>query len=117
MSTEFLTATEVDATLELIVRKQLAIKELQEEVDTLKNYFRDEERLPAGTTFTSGKFFVKVTENKRIDDKLAQTVLGFGYHKVTKEVVDTKKARALLSESDLAKIEKRYENKVEVGML
>lgn len=116
--TEFLSASEVDATLELIVRKQQAIKELQEQIDTLKGYFRDEERLPAGTTLTSGKFYVKVTENKRIDDKLARQELSTSeYDLASKKVIDTKLARHLFGDVRVAKMEKRYENKVEVGML
>lgn len=116
--TEFLTTTETDSALEAIVRKQQQIKELQEEVDVLKGYFRDEDRLPAGTLFASGKFYVKVTANERIDDSLAKTELdAFKYNTVAKRVIDTKKARALLSPEELGKIVKRYENKVEVGML
>lgn len=113
--TETVSVTEYDVA-EAIVRKQLEIKRLTEEVDSLKDYFRE------GRTHDLEKdgrptFLVRVTANTRLDDKLAQAHLSPSeYIDVSKRVLDTAAARATLTANDLAAITKTYGNKVEVTL-
>ena len=58
---------------------------------------------------------VKVTPNKRLDDKLAREVLDEDtYNNLSKQVLDTAKARAFLNNEQIEKITKVYDNKIEV---
>lgn len=101
-----------------IVRAQLEIEKLTAQVNSLKDtYFRE----GSSTVLTrEGRpdIEVKVTSNKRIDDKLAKENLGANtYAAVSKTVIDTAKARAFLDAEELAAITKTYDNKVEVKLV
>lgn len=115
---EFLSEDEEQRVLERYVRNSLAIKELEQEQEVLKQFFKDRPNVyPAGTHTERGKFYVKVSSNSRIDDKLANQNLDYRtYNSVTRKTVDPKLARARLSEVDLAKITKVYENRIEIGL-
>ena len=115
---ETLTTAEEEAVLELIVRNQLKIKELTEQNDTLKAYYKQSDTAyPAGTYREVGKFYVRVSENTRIDDTLAKSVLKPSvYERVSKRVIDTKRAAAILDEESKQKIRKVFDNKIEVGL-
>lgn len=108
------TALDLYNVAEQIAIKQSLISDLEAEVSELKSFFRD------GKTQRydrEGKvsITVKVTPNKRIDDRLAREALGpETYDAVSKKTIDTAKARALLSDAELESITKVYDNKVEV---
>lgn len=113
-----LTASELEAAMEQFVRNQLAIKELEERQDAIKGFFKGNPAFEAGTTVTSGKFYVRVSSNQRIDDALAKRVLtSVQYKNVSKTVVDPVKARKLLAASTVEKITKVYENRIEIGLV
>lgn len=99
-----------------IVRLQLEIAERQEELDTLKGYFRNTQSKDV-TSEDGPAIIVKVSPNTRIDDNLARKALDPDtYATVSKTVIDTAKARAFLDDQSLAKITKIYDNKVEVKL-
>lgn len=110
--------TEEEQVIEILVRNQLEIKRLQEENDKLKSFFKgNEAAYPVGRREV-GKFYIQVTENKRVDDKLAQSALLPGdYRAVTKQVIDTATAKRVLTEDQYASIQKKYDNKIEVGLI
>ena len=116
--TENLTQTEEEIALERIVRNQLAIKELEAENEQLKQFFKDRpEAYPAGSALERGKFYIKITKSTRIDDKLAREHLPWAkYTRVSKQVVDTTAARRILSDAELEKITKTYDNRIEIGL-
>jgi hypothetical protein len=101
---------------EQIVRAQLQRDALDEQIASLKAEFRDgqsEDLEKDGRP----KIIVKVTPNSRIDDRLAREHLDEElYFNLSKRSIDTAKARAFLTNEDLAKITKHYENKVEVKL-
>lgn len=117
--TDKLEQSEEQAVLERIVRAQLLKKQLEEEIELLKGYFKERpEAYPAGATITRGKFYVKVSENGRIDDTLAREVLGLsGYRQVAKLTVDPKLARRRLSGEQIEQITKKFANRLEVGLV
>lgn len=119
MSEEILSEDEETNVLERIVRNQLKIKELQEENDLLKTYYRQSpDGFPAGTRRQVGKFYVQVSSNTRLDDGLAKKELADNlYANVSKTVLDTTKAKRVLTEETLAKITKVFDNKIEVGLV
>lgn len=110
--------SEEQAVLERIVRAQLLKKQIEEEIELLKGYFKERpEVYPAGATITRGKFYVKVSENRRIDDALARKLLsGPAYRRIMKTVVDPKLARRYLAPEDVQKITKKFANRLEVGL-
>jgi len=116
--TDNLTQTEEEIALERIVRNQLAIKELEAENEQLKQFFKDRpEQYPAGAALERGKFYIKITKSTRIDDKLARDNLSAArYRSVSKMTVDTTAARRYLNETELAKITKTYDNRIEIGL-
>jgi len=116
--TESLSQDEEAAILERYTRNALAIKELEEEQERLKQFFKDRpDSYPAGTHVERGKFYIKVSANTRIDQKLADNVLDLRtLNRVTKKVIDPKLARRLLPDDVLNKITKRYENRIEIGL-
>lgn len=99
-----------------IVRAQLTIDALNEEVAELKAVLRNTKS--ADYERENGpKIIVKVTPNTRIDDGLARKALDEDtYNTVSKQTIDTAKARAFLNDEQLAKITKTYDNKVEVRL-
>lgn len=100
---------------EAIVRKQLEIKELTEQVNGLKSFFRQQEESVTLTREGRPDLFVQVTPNARLDSSLAETYLDLEtWRKVSKEVLDTALARRILSPEELAKITKTFEPKIEV---
>lgn len=112
-----LTQTEEEQVAERIVRNQLAIKELEEENATLKQYFKSNEAYPAGVTKEVGKFYIKVTANARVDDALARANLGLAtYKRLSKTVIDGPMAKKILAPDQYAKIQKVYDNKIEIGL-
>lgn len=113
-----LTQSEEEQVLERIVRNQIQIKELEAENATLKGFFKQSpEGYPAGSRKTVGKFYIQVSENKRIDDALAQKVLTpVQYRGVSKTVINVTLAKAILAPPMLEKITKKFENKIEIGL-
>lgn len=116
---ESITLTEEEQALELIVRNQLKIAELEEENRTLKAFFKERDSAyPAGSKKEVGKFYIKVSTNQRVDDALAKLHLdGRTYQRLTKTVIDSVKAKRALTPEQYAKIQKTYDNKIEVGLL
>lgn len=110
--------SEEEQVLELITRNQLEIKRLQEENDQLKGFFKgNSNAYPVGRKEV-GKFYIQVSENRRVDDKLARETLDSEvYERVSKQVVDTAKAKRFLTEEQYASIQKVYDNKIEVGLV
>jgi hypothetical protein len=116
--TETLTQTEEEQVAERIVRNQLAIKELEEENTLLKQYFKGSDAYPAGETKEVGKFYIKVTKNTRVDDGLARASLPASeYNRLSKQVIDGTLAKKVLSAERYAKIQKVYDNKIEIGLI
>lgn len=102
---------------EQIVRAQLQRDALDEQIASLKSHFRDSK---TAELEREGRptISIRVTPNKRIDDKLAQERLSAeDYNTVSKRTIDTAKARAFLSDEQIASIEKVYDNKVEVKLV
>ena len=100
-----------------IAAKQNLISQLQAEVDELKDMLRDTETQVYVDETNMGRppLVVKVTPNKRLDDKLAREVLDEDtYNNLSKQVLDTAKARAFLNNEQIEKITKVYDNKIEV---
>jgi len=104
---------------ERIVRNKLRIAELTAENVTLGGYFKqDDPNVKVLTRDGKASIQVRVSPNSRIDDGLARKVLDPKvYEDVSKLTVDTAKARALLSDAELAQIVKVYDNKIEVSLL
>lgn len=92
------------------------IKELTERAAALKSYFKD------GTRFTPGKYDmgpveIVVSTNQRISQKKAESVLNQRrLIAISTPKVDTRKARAILSEAELAAIMDQYDHKIEVRL-
>ena len=111
MAEEQLTPAELEQTLDRIARLELDAKLKQEEAGMLKDYLRGFE--PG--TYKYGKYVLKISSNKRLDDKLAQKVLDADLYKmVSKTTLDTAMARVTLGDEVLESITKVYDNKVEV---
>lgn len=115
--TDTLDTSEEAQILELVVRKQLEIEQLQEEVATLKAYFKERgDQYPVGSK-NIGKFYLKVTTNRRVDDTLARTQLSATvYNRLTKKVIDSTLAKKSLTDEQYNKIVKTYENRIEIGL-
>lgn len=113
---EMPTPAEEEGLLEAIVRKELMIKELQEEVSTLKSFYKSNpEAYPAGTVREVGRFTIRITESTRVDTDLANQKLPVRRRAgIFKQVIDSAKAKAYLTPEEYASIQKHYENKVEV---
>lgn len=118
MSDGVITLTEEEEALELIVRNQLKIKELEEQNAVLKGFFKErKEAYPAGSKKEVGKFYIKVSTNMRVDDALAKLHLpAQKYNRLTKTVIDPVKAKKALTPAEYAKVQKVYDNKIEVGL-
>ena len=100
-----------------IAVRQEKIAALQAEVDELKDMLRDTETQAYVDETNMGRppLVVKVSPNKRMDDKLAREVLDEDtYNNLSKQVLDTAKARAFLNNEQIEKITKVYDNKIEV---
>lgn len=106
------------AAMEGIVRRQLEMNRLAEEIEMLKGYFKERpENYPAGSVIERGEFVLKVTSNARVDDALAKKVLDPEvYDTISKKTVDTAKARAFLTPEALDKITKKYDNRLTFGL-
>lgn len=106
----------VEQFIESAVRIQLRIKELEAQLAEGKELVRTYFDEPG--THKVGKFFVKVTTNSRLDDGLARKVLDADvYDLVSKQTLDTAKARAHLTPTTLAEVTKTYDNRIELGIL
>jgi len=116
---EMLDPAEFSSVAEIIVRNQLKIKELTEQNDTLKAFFKENsEEFPVGSSTVVGKFYIKVTKNSRVDDKLARELLSVrDYNVNSKMVIDSAHAKARLAPDVYTSIQKVYENKIEVGLI
>ena len=100
-----------------IAAKQNLIAQLQAEVDELKDTLRDTETQVYVDETNLGRpaVIVRVSPNKRIDDKLAREFLDEEvYNTVSKQSIDTAKARAFLTAEGIEQITKVYDNKVTV---
>lgn len=119
MAEAALSQSEEEQVIERIVRNQLAIKELEEQNATLKAYFKtNQDAYPVGSNKTVGKFYVKASRNARIDNALAFAKLPARvFNSVSKKVVDTKAANAVLDPEQLASITKEFDPKIEVGLV
>jgi hypothetical protein len=118
MTDNMLDTTEEEALAEKIVRNMLEIERLQAEVDVLKDYFKSRpEAYPAGLKKEIGKFFVRVSANRRVDDGLAKRELpAMLYKRASKTVIDSTLAKKMLTEEQYNKIVKNYDNRIEVGL-
>lgn len=117
---EFLSNEEMESVLERYVQNDIAIKELQEQNALLKSYFKGatDEFQPGQTVLYNNKYYIKVSSNTRIDDKLARRKLaGSKYNRIAKTVVDPVLARRVLTESELSEITKTYDNRIEIGII
>lgn len=104
------------------VELQLVIETAQAELDAIKDSFRTDTpgtvTLEAPALGDGPMITVKVSPNKRVDDRLAQENLPSDvYETVSKRTIDTAKARAFLTSDDLDKITKVYDNKVEIKLV
>lgn len=117
--TDELTESEAEQILDRIVRNQLAIKELQEQNDALKLFFKERpETFSAGTTNQFGRYYIKVSSNERIDQALADRTLSEKEKQYTyRRVIDPRLARRYVPAAKLAKIIKKYDNRIEVGLI
>lgn len=115
---ENISLTEEEQALEIIVRNQLLIAELEEQNKTLKTFFKErQEAYPVGSKKEVGKFYIKVTKNSRVDNALALKYLSANvYNRLIKKVIDPVAAKRSLTPEQYAKISKVYENKIEVGL-
>lgn len=103
---------------EEIARINIQLAELLEYKESLLSVFKNPATglEPRTEPYTYGKVLVKVSKNERLDDGLAQRELGHVYKTVSKTTLDTAKARKVLSEDALAKITKKYDNKIEIKL-
>lgn len=95
----------------------LQIAELEEQKKLFLEVFKNEDNgLVARTEpYDFGDCVVKVSANTRLDDGLAKRELEpHAYDLVSKRTLDTAKARKVLKPEELAKISKKYDNKIEV---
>ena len=91
--------------------------EIDARIQELKDEFRDTETQVYVDESNSGgpSIIVRVSPNKRIDDKLAREFLDEEvYNTVSKQSIDTAKARAFLTAEGIEQITKVYDNKVTV---
>lgn len=106
---------------EKFFRNQLTIKELEAENAELKEFWRNEPLVSEDSENYQefdGRFYIKRTPNKRIDDGFARKALSKKrYELVAKQTIDTAKARALLTDKELESVTKVFDDKVEVGIL
>lgn len=92
------------------------IKELMERRDLLKSHFKD------GGTYSPGKYnFGRVTlvvsTNQRISQKKAESIIRRPVlEQISVLKVDSKRARALLTDAELESIMDHYDNKIEVRL-
>lgn len=118
MSEEALNDDEEIAVMERLVRISMAKKELAEEEEILKAYFKERPAQFEPGVHHKGKFYVKVGKTTRIDDKLAREHLSPGaYKQNSKEIIDTTRARRNLTPAMLEAITKVYPNSIEVGLI
>jgi hypothetical protein len=115
MTDTALTGNELEGALELYVRNKMAIEELQEQQDKIKAYFKQDNPEYGKKVF--GRFYVQTTANKRVDDKLAREVLGEDYDKLTKESIDSTRAKRVLAPDVYEQIQKTFDPKIEIGIV
>lgn len=104
---------------EEIARINIEIAELTEYKNELLSVFKNPNtNLPPRTQpYEFGKVDVKVSASGRIDDGLAKRLLPEAiYSLVSKQTIDTAKARKALSEEEIASITKQYDNKIEIKL-
>lgn len=97
----------------------IAIAELTEEKSVLLSAFKNPEvgLIPRVEPYKFGKIDMKISENSRLDDGLAKRHLpATVYKQVSKQVLDTSAARKVLTEEQINKISKKFDNKIEVRL-
>jgi hypothetical protein len=103
---------------ERIIRNKMEIARLSDENAELTRFFRQDD---TGTSTLSRdgrpNIVVKVMGNSRIDDTLAKKVLDEAtYTGLSKRVIDSAKARAMLDGDTLAQITKTFDNKISIDL-
>lgn len=104
---------------EEIARVNIQMAELAEYKESLLSVFKNPATglEPRTEPYVYGKVLVKVSKNERLDDGLARVALGsMVYKQVSKTTLDTAKARKILNAEGLAKITKKYDNKIEIKL-
>lgn len=114
---EALSASEETGILERYVRNQLAMKELAEENERIKAFFKQDANETTYGRREVGKFYIQTSRNARVDDKLARTVLGDQYDSMTKQVIDTALAKRNMTPEQYETIQKVGEPKIEIGLV
>ena len=104
--------------LDRLVRNQIKIKELTEENDLLKGYFKQRpDTYPAGLKKKVGQFYIKITGQTRVNDSMARKVLPVAvYKRLSKQVIDGPAAKKALTEAEYEAIITTYDNRIEVGL-
>lgn len=106
---------ELEAAREILML-EAEIKEAQERVAALKSYFKDPQRFGPGK-YERGPVEIVVSTNQRISQTKAARVLSKArLNSISTPKVDTKKARALLTETELRAIMDTYDHKIEVRL-
>jgi len=106
---------EAEAAKEILLL-EAEIKEKQERVTALKSYFKNPDTFMPGR-HQRGQFEIVVSTNQRISQTKAEQVLSrTKLASVSTPKVDSKKARALLTSFELAKIMDHYDHKIEVRL-
>jgi hypothetical protein len=115
---EALTEEEYSKVLEQYVRNKLRIEELAAENDKIKGYFKQETSAPEGEIVYGkeihGKFYIQRSRNARVNEKLANAL--FADANIWKQVVDTTKAKKVLSGEEYESIQNVFEPKIEIGL-
>lgn len=92
------------------------IAELTERRDRLKSHFKDADTYPPGK-YDLGDTELVVSTNQRISEKKAKTLLSADRLLVISvPKVDSKKARAMLTDRELESIMDHYDHRVEVRL-
>lgn len=116
---EELNVSEAEQVLERIVRNQITIRELEEENDALKGFFKDRpDTYDAGTTKIFGRFFIRVSRNQRFDPVAAAKAYPESKYKhLYKSVIDSKLVRQYLGAERAEAVSKKYDNRIEIGLV
>lgn len=101
-----LTELEEMALLERIVTEEIKVREMQERIEEMKNYFRDDSRFVGPQKIENDRFTVSVTETRRVSGTLAKQKLDSDmYNNLLSPAFDSKKAKLVLTEEEYASIQ------------
>lgn len=108
-----------DATFARAAKQLYALKAerkaLEEQEAELVAFFKGYEAFADLGEYVLGEYTIVVSKNARVDDTLArQTLTDTEYLAVSKTVVDSVKAKRLLTGEGYEKIQKKFSNKIEV---